>query len=397
MTDSGKNKRIGNGKGGVRMKYPVNRERLIRRFADYVSYDSETYHEKALGERVVRDLKSLGLTVRTGGDAPAFLTAHPESHPNIYGFLPGNAEGDPVLLSAHLDTVSPGTGKQAVFHEDGTVTADGTTVLGADDVSGLTAILEALSVIQEEQLTHPDIEVLITTAEEAFCEGSKAFDFGLLRSKKAYVLDLNGLVGTAAVAAPTILSFVVTVTGRSAHAGFHPERGINAIRIAATALTRLPSGRIDPESTVNFGTIHGGTLDNIVPDQVTVTGEVRSLSHEKAEKLLSEISEVFRTAAAEAGGSAAVTISERVHAYHVEAESNTVRHFMRAATAAGLSKTDLITTCGGSDANRLNEHGIEAIVVSCAMEDVHTTHEHSDVSELVRAAELATSILTTRS
>lgn len=397
MTDSGKNKRIGNGKGGVRMKYPVNRERLIRRFSDYVSYDSETYHEKALGERVVRDLKSLGLTIRTDGDDPAFLTAHPESHPNIYGFLPGNAEGDPVLLSAHLDTVSPGTGKRAVFHEDGTVTADGTTVLGADDVSGLTAILEALSVIREEQLTHPDIEVLITTAEEAFCEGSKAFDFGLIRSKKAYVLDLDGAVGTAAIAAPTILSFTATVKGKAAHAGFRPESGINALSIAATSLYRIPAGRADADSTVNFGTIHGGTARNIVPDLVTVTGEVRSLKPERAEELMQDIRTIFTQTAAEEGGSVSFTVTEHVHAYRVEEDSETVRHYQKAAEAAGLTGTKLRTTCGGSDANRLNANGIEAIVVACAMEDVHTTKEQTSVSELVRAAELATSILTTRS
>ena len=377
------------------MKYPVNRERLIRRFAEYVTYDSETYHEKELGERIVKDLRSLGLTVRNDADDPAFHKAHPDSHPNIYGFLPGNAPGEPVLLSAHLDTVSPGIGKRAVFHEDGTVTTDGTTVLGADDVSGLTAILEALTDIKERDLPHPDIEVLITTAEEAFCDGSKGFDFGLIRSKRAYVLDLNGPVGTAAVAAPTIFSFTVTVTGRSAHAGFHPESGINAILVAATALTRLTSGRIDPESTVNFGTVRGGTLDNVVPDLVTVTGEVRSLSHERAEELLSEITTVFQNAAGEAGGSAAVTKAERVHAYRVEDENDTVRHFTEAAKTAGLKKINLITTCGGSDANRLNEHGIAAIVIACAMEDVHTTNEHTDVLELARAAELATALLTT--
>lgn len=376
------------------MKLTVNRERLIRRFAEYVKIDSETYHERELGERVTEDLRELGLTVRTDADVPAFLEAHPGSHPNIYGFLPGTGKGDPVLLSAHLDTVSPGTGKRAVFHEDGTVTSDGTTVLGADDVSGLSAILEALTVIKEQGLSHPDIEVLITTAEEAFCEGSKGFDFGLIRSKRAYVLDLNGPVGTAALAAPTILSFTVTVTGRSAHAGFHPESGINAILIAAAALSKLPSGRIDPESTVNFGTIHGGTLDNVVPDQVTVTGEVRSLSHGKAEDLLSKITTVFQSAAAEAGRSAAITMAERVHAYHVDGEGGTVKHFAKAVKAAGLGEAKLVTTCGGSDANRLNEHGIEAIVAACAMEDVHTTKEHTDVSELIRAAELAAALLT---
>lgn len=375
------------------MKYPINRERLIRRFTEYVSIDSETYHEQAIGSRVVSDLRALGLTVRTDADDPAFLAAHPESHPNIYAFLPGNVSAEPVLLAAHLDTVSPGKGKKVVFGEDGQITSDGTTVLGADDVSGLSAILEALSVIRERDIPHPDIEVLITSAEEAFCEGSKAFDFGLIRSKRAYVFDLNGSVGTAAIAAPTILSFRAVVAGKAAHAGFRPESGINALAVAAAAISSIPTGRADSDSTVNFGTIHGGTADNIVPDRITVTGEVRSLKHERAEELFAKIRKAFVQASTEAGGDVSFTVTEHVHAYRVGGESETVRHFLKAAAVTELPE-DLLTTCGGSDANRLNEHGIEAIVVACAMEDVHTTKEHADTAELVRAAELAAALLT---
>ena len=149
--------------------------------------------------------------------------------------------------------------------------------------------------------------------------------------------------------------------------------------------------------TVNFGTIHGGTARNIVPDLLTITGEVRSLKPERAEELMQDIRTIFTQTAAEEGGSVSFTVTEHVRAYRVEEDSETVRHYQKAAEAAGLTGTKLRTTCGGSDANRLNANGIEAIVVACAMEDVHTTKEQTSVSGLVRAAELATSILTTRS
>jgi len=378
------------------MSIRVSKERLLGRFTGFVTIDSETFRERELGERVVKELRELGLTVRTDLTSAEFLQKHPESYPNIYATLPGNADGEPVLLSAHLDTVSPGKGKQAVFHEDGTVTSDGSTVLGADDLSGLTAILEALTVIKEQNLPHPEIGVLITSAEEAFCEGSRALDFDSVTQKRAYVLDLNGSVGTAAVAAPTIYSFSVTITGKAAHAGFSPELGINAISIAAKALVRIPVGRLDSVSTVNFGTIGGGTQNNVVPDSVTITGEVRSLEHERASELLHAIAEHFREAAEEKGGKTEFSAVEHVRAYRVDEQSATVRHFQKAAKAVGLPETKLVTTCGGSDANRLNEHGIEAITVACAMENVHTTAEYTVCSELVRAAELATALLTVK-
>lgn len=378
------------------MSIRVSKERLLGRFTGFVKIDSETFRERELGERVVKELRELGLTVRTDLTSAEFLKKHPESYPNIYATLPGNADGEPVLLSAHLDTVSPGKGKQAVFHEDGTVTSDGSTVLGADDLSGLTAILEALTVIKEQSLPHPEIGVLITSAEEAFCEGSRALDFDSVTQKRAYVLDLNGSVGTAAVAAPTIYSFSVTITGKAAHAGFSPELGVNAISIAAKALVRIPVGRLDSVSTVNFGTIHGGTQNNVVPDSVTITGEVRSLEHERASELLHAIAEHFREAAEEKGGKTEFSAVEHVRAYRVDEQSATVQHFQKAAKAAGIAETKLVTTCGGSDANRLNEHGIEAITVACAMENVHTTAEYTVCSELVRAAELATALLTVK-
>ncbi|MBP5460593.1 MAG: M20/M25/M40 family metallo-hydrolase [Lachnospiraceae bacterium] len=375
------------------MENRINKNRLLRRFSDYVAIDSETYSERELGDQVVRDLQRLGVSVRTDTTDEAFLAAHPGSFPNIHGFLRGTAEGETVLLSAHLDTVRPGKGKQAVVREDGTITSDGSTVLGADDVSGLTVILEAIQIVEESGLPHPDIEILITSAEESFCEGSEAFDFRLVHAKKAYVFDLNGAVGTAAVAAPSIVSFSVEIVGRAAHAGFAPELGINAVSIAADALAGLSAGRVNGRSSVNFGTIKGGTADNIVPDRVVITGEVRSFSHEEALRLVNEVFTRFEQTANTSGGTVQCRSREHIRAYHLDSSEAVVRHFTKAAEAAGLG-ANLITTYGGSDANRLNEHGIPAIVVACAMENSHTTEEYTELSELAKAAELAVALIT---
>ena len=85
-----------------------------------------------------------------------------------------------------MDTVSPAYHKRAVLHEDGRITSDGATVLGADDMAGITAIYEAVACLKENGIKHRDFELLFTVSEELYCEGAKQFDFSCIRSKQAY-------------------------------------------------------------------------------------------------------------------------------------------------------------------------------------------------------------------
>ena len=98
-----------------------------------------------------------------------------------------------------MDTVEPSKGKTAVVHSDGTITSDGTTVLGSDDLAGVVAILEALTCIVENNIPHPPIEIIFSVCEEKYCWGMNAFDFGKIKSKQAYVFDLDGEIGSAAI------------------------------------------------------------------------------------------------------------------------------------------------------------------------------------------------------
>ena len=98
----------------------------------------------------------------------------------------------------------PAYGKKAVFHENGDVTSDGTTVLGADDLSGVVEIYELIKYLNQNAVEHRDIELLFTTGEELYSVGAKAYQYDQIVSKEALVLDLSGEIGTAAYAAPTI-------------------------------------------------------------------------------------------------------------------------------------------------------------------------------------------------
>lgn len=374
----------------------VNKERLLNEFKHLVSIDSQSFEEREMADYLRRCLEELGFTV-TEDDAgdqlkELFDTKAEHTTGNLHGFLKGTAPGEPVLLSAHIDTVKPGIGKEAVFHEDGRITSRGDTVLGADDLSGVVTILEALRVIRENNIPHPDIEVLFHVAEELFSLGSRVYNYENIKSKNAYVFDMSGSVGNAANAAPSILSLEILVKGKSSHAGFSPEQGIHAIKIAADAIAQIQTGWVGNDTTVNIGTICGGTGKNIVPSQCRITGEVRSMDHEKALAQAERIKSIFEEKAILAGGLAEITVTEEVHAYRTEESNPVVKNFLRACEAAGLEGV-IRETYGGSDNNNYMLHGISGIVVACAMENVHSCEEYTTQDELVKSAELAVEII----
>jgi tripeptide aminopeptidase len=93
----------------------INQVRIVDEFTKLVAIDSPSYGERQAGDYVISRLKSLGLLVieddageRIGGSCG-----------NIYGFLQGSAAGKPLLFCAHLDTVEPSRGKEAVIDKDG--------------------------------------------------------------------------------------------------------------------------------------------------------------------------------------------------------------------------------------------------------------------------------------
>lgn len=381
------------------IKMAVKKERLLKEFETLVSFDSESYEERKIADYLFHKLQDLGLEVMED-DANCILNKQgilqepQKSAGNIYGILKGKRSGAGVLFSAHMDTVKPGKGKRAIFHENGKITSDGTTILGADDVGGLVAILEALTVIKEEGLDHTDIEVFFPIAEEDYAQGSRVFDYAKINAKMAYVFDLSGKIGTAALAAPTVLSFQIRVYGKSAHAGFCPQDGIHAIQIASNALQQFSNGWGDDGTSMNFGTINGGIAHNIVPDFVEITGEIRSLEHGNALKKMEEIQQTFRRVAEENGAKVDVKSTVGVHAYRIDEEEAVVQRYRKACANIGIDKPELIQTFGGSDNNNLVFHDIRGIVVSSAMQEVHTIHEYSTQQDLVKSAQLVLQLAT---
>ncbi|MDE6746331.1 MAG: M20/M25/M40 family metallo-hydrolase [Oscillospiraceae bacterium] len=370
------------------MEILVNRKRIENEFAELVSVDALSFGERHIADILTDKLKAIGFEVYEDSAG----NAYGGNAGNIYGYLPGSANGDPVLFSAHMDTVSPGIGKKTIFHDDGMITSEGDTVLGADDVSGLTEILEGIRCIKESGTAHRAVEVLFPIGEEVYLKGTDKFDFGKIKAKEAYVLDLSGDVGSAAVCAPSLISFQAEITGKAAHAGFAPENGVHAVSVMSKAISRLKQGHIDEETTFNIGTIGGGTATNIVPEKCVCTGEVRSFRHDKALAQIEEMEKIFSEEAECASAEFSIDVIVHMEAYRVPENAPVTKRFLKSCETLGFDGK-LVSTFGGSDNHNFMKHGISGIVLSCGMYDVHSVHEYTKTEELIKGAELVAQLI----
>lgn len=365
----------------------IDRERLNARFMELCAIDAEPTGERLLADRLTALLTELGFTVQED-DAGEKIGG---SAGNLLARLAGSGPGEPLLFSCHMDRVAPGTGIKPRL--DGEyIVSDGMTVLGADDVSGLAAVLEGLTAIRERQLPHPPIEIVFTVAEELALLGSRHFATERLTARCGFILDASGPVGEIVIQAPEQVKINAVFHGRSAHAGFAPEQGLSAIQLAATAIGRMTLLRIDAETTANIGSIHAAGPTNIVADRCELQAEARSLDPAKLQAQVAGMLDAMEGAAKEQGGWVDINLVSCYQAYRLAEEAVPVQRAARAGRRLGLP-VRCKATGGGSDANVFNHRGIPTVVLSCGYEKVHTTEERISRQQLALLAEWVVAII----
>ncbi|GIO11774.1 hypothetical protein J19TS2_13290 [Cohnella xylanilytica] len=367
------------------------RERILNEFMELVRIDSETGHEGEISVVLRGKFEALGLEV-TEDDAAA---AAGHGAGNLFAWLPATAgcEGvPPILFTSHMDTVTPGRGIRPRLDDDGYIRSDGTTILGSDDKAGLAAMLEAIRVMQEENVPHGPIQFVITVGEESGLFGSRAMSADRLKAKFGFALDSNGQIGDIATAAPTQAKISIVVRGKSAHAGVNPEDGISAIEVASKAISLMKLGRIDHETTANIGKIEGGGPTNVVCDYVKIDAEARSIAQEKLDRQVASMREAAEAAAKEYG--AAVEFESRiVYPSFGFGEDDEVVRIAKAAIAAIGEKPRAFSSGGGSDANVFNGKGVPTVNLAVGYKDIHTTKERIKADDLVKVSELVVAIV----
>ncbi|TCN22947.1 tripeptidase T [Mesobacillus foraminis] len=366
----------------------INNERLLNEFLELVQIDSETKHEAEISKVLKQKFTDLGLEVYE--DDTTAQTGHGAG--NLICTLKGTKEGvEPIYFTSHMDTVVPARGVKPSI-KDGYVVTDGTTILGADDKTGLAVMLEIIRVLHEQQIPHGTIQFVITVGEESGLVGAKVLDPSLLNAKYGYALDSDGKVGNVVVAAPTQAKIFAKIYGKTAHAGVAPEKGVSAITVAAKAIAKMPLGRIDEETTANIGRFQGGTQTNIVCDYVEILAEARSLVPEKMEAQVSKMKEAFETAANQMGGKAEVDV-EVMYPGFKYGEGDLVVEIARKAAAKIGRSCELQKSGGGSDANVIAGFGIPTVNLAVGYEDIHTTNERMPIEELEKLGEMVIAII----
>ena len=358
----------------------VDRERLLKAFLDLVAIDSPTGHEEAIGVELKRRFSDLGCAVTM------------DEHGNLIATYPGD-RGDTLLLSFHMDTAGTDTGIKPQIR-DGVIYSDGTTILGADDKSGLAQVLELLTLLEaHKDWTHPNLEIVVTVGEEQGLNGSRALDKSKLKATWGLVYDAAGGVGAITYWAPTSVFMTVKVHGKKVHAGVEPEKGINAIKVAAEAIANMPLGRIDEETVANIGTIEGGEARNIVPGEVKMLGMARSHDQSKLDAQIAAMRRAFEDAAAKYGASVDFQAEEKYRTYRIDPSERPYREAVRALETMGI-KVIHRKSGGGTDGNVFNNAGIRCVAMCTGMVDEHAVSEHISIEDLVTAAKVLVTVVT---
>ncbi len=356
----------------------MNSKRLIDRFLRYITVDSESGNEAAFCRLIEEELRGLGLEVLR--DEVGALCG--SDGWNVYASLQG--EGTPILFSAHMDTVSPGKGIRPMIGEDGVIRSSGDTILGSDDKSGIAAVMEALEVIREKQLSHRPIEVLFTVCEEVGLLGSRYADYSHIRSKEAVVLDSSCVGGIVNRAAANMVLHI-RVEGRSAHAGVSPEKGIHALKAAAAAVAEIPCGRVDDMTVMNVANFLAPGKSNVVPAEVTFDVEIRSFEEERLQQRMEELKATLDRACALVGASYTIEQDRHSDVLYVAEDTPLVQRLTEAFRAQGV-EASVMGSFGGSDATWIFANGIDAVNVGTGMSAVHGTGEYIRIEDLEQTA-----------
>ncbi len=369
----------------------INNDRLSQEFLRLAHIESPSKHEGKLAQYLEGTFKNLGARCLFDNSAPKTGS----EVGNLIVKLSGNASGRKIFLAAHMDTVEPCRNPK-IFLENGIFRSDGRTICGADDKSAIAVMIEVARVLQERRLSHPPVEFIFTTCEEIGLLGAKNLDYTLIEAEFGYALDSEDpdqLINRA----PEAIRFSLQVLGQAAHAGLCPEKGINAIKIAAQALVKTPVGRLDKETTANIGIIRGGNATNIVPEEVEILGEVRSHRHEKLESVWEGILQAFEEAVAEhhQEGPRPALNYEKIQDYplmYVPEGHQVINLAQRAASKLGRT-LQITLTGGGSDANIFNGQGLPCVILGTGMQQVHSTAEYLRQEDLVQTAALVLQII----
>ena len=355
----------------------MKNQRMLDELTELMRIDVSSGQETEIAEHLVKKLEQMGFAI-TRDEAGATFGG---VCGNILAVREGERDGV-VCFCSHMDRVPGGIGIKPV-EEDGILRSSGDTILAADDLSGVAAILEGVRQAIESGKALPKLEILFTVGEEAGLYGAKAFDVSLLTSKTMYVLDSPGRIGRIVNGAPGRALLEAQVFGKAAHAGNEPEKGIDAAKIMAEMLATMETGRLDENTTSNFSHLWSKTCEamNVVCDHAILRGEMRSRSGEK----LDRYEAYFQSHCRE--------IAEKTFLpFFIPEDSEMIQIVTESLKEMGI-EPQINGGGGGMDGNIFNQKGITCVGIATGYFKNHSTEEYLHLDDFYHAGELVARII----
>lgn len=394
----------------------MNKDQALQRFMELTAIRGRSGEEADVAATITKWLVQAGVS-------PADIVQDNANEHSPIGGNCGNLivtlHGDDSLprtmVSAHMDTVPVCLGAQPVIKDDPElgkiVTSSADTGLGADDRAGCAAIVTAILNRLEFAKANPGAKLPPVVAtfliqEEIGLVGARYLNRDLVgKVEQAFNFD-GGTMDKIRHGAIGGQRMQVTIRGYASHAGVAPEKGVNAIVIAAKAIARLSDlglmGLIEKDGkrgTSNVGVIQGGEATNVVTPEVFLKIEARSHDGEFRSWIVDQIREALETAAGEvtdaSGRCGTVEFASQVdyEAFVLPEDHPSVVKATELLREIGFEAKCEVAN-GGLDANWLFQHGISAVTLGCGQAAIHTVDEHLLLDHYNGACRFATTVLT---
>ena len=303
-----------------------------------------------------------------------------------------SSEARPLLLLGHTDTVHPrGTLAARPWREtEGRIHAP-----GVYDMKAACAVaLEAVRASGELELSPRRPVVLLLTCDEesGSFSGRELVEREARRAEYVLVLEPPAPGGRAKTARKGTGIFTIEVEGRAAHAGLEPEKGVNAVLELARQIERV-SALAKPElgTTVNVGTVRGGTHSNVVPAEARAEVDVRFSSTAEARRLEDAVRNLEPF-----DGGARLRVSGGINRPPMERTAAVAALFEKVkrvaasldielgeASVGGASDGNFAAACGATVLDGLGVDG----------DGAHAEHEHIRADAVARRGALLTALV----
>lgn len=358
-------------------------EGFWKKIVDLGGCAHDTTSMNVLADVLKAEFEKLGMTCN--------LVDAGESYPPLLvGELPGHEKEKPILFSGHYDTVFPfDTYAHPAFRIDDE-SAYGPGVL--DMKGGIAITWLIIKTLIESKESCPPLKILFVGDEETDRIGSNTVEHIMeLASdcKFAFNMETGNMDRSICVCRKGVEEFEVTVNGVSSHPGNYFDRGRNAIEEAARKILLLQELTAEDFSyTVNVGTIHAGTVSNIIPDLCTFKLETRFQREADRQHLEKEIKNICQRTFIE-GTSTQVVSTGMLPPFETHEKEIALYEFMaRTARKYGLPVPEKRTLGGASDAAYICQTNTPVV---CAMgvcgENNHSPKEYADIASFLERAE----------